>query len=35
MEYWLAEDEVTHTPAARDASVEIARWGLARRPAAN
>ena len=34
VEYWLAEEEVTHTPDERDASVEIARWGLARKQAA-
>jgi hypothetical protein len=32
VEYWLAEEEVTHTPEMRDAAVEIARWGLARKP---
>jgi len=32
VEYFLAEEEVTHTPERRDASVEIARWGLARPP---
>jgi hypothetical protein len=31
VEYWLAEEEVTHTPEERDAAVEIARWGLARK----
>ena len=29
VEYFLAEEEVTHTHEKRDASVEIARWGLA------
>jgi hypothetical protein len=31
VEYFLAEEEVTHTPERRDASVEVARWGLARK----
>jgi hypothetical protein len=31
VEYFLAEEEVTHTPARRDASVETGRWGLARK----
>jgi hypothetical protein len=32
VEYWLAEEELTHTPEMRDAAVQIARWGLARKP---
>jgi hypothetical protein len=31
VEYFLAEEEVTHTPEIRDAAVEVARWGLARK----
>jgi hypothetical protein len=31
VEYFLAEEEVTHTPEMRDAAFEVARWGLARK----
>lgn len=31
VEYFLAEEEVTHTLNQRDAGVEVARWGLARK----
>jgi predicted metal-dependent HD superfamily phosphohydrolase len=31
VEYFLAEEEVTHTPEMRDEAFETARWGLARK----
>jgi hypothetical protein len=31
VEYFLTEEEVTHTPEKRDAASETGRWGLARR----
>jgi hypothetical protein len=31
VEFWLAEEEVTHTEEKRDAAVEVARWALARK----
>ena len=30
VEYFLAEEEYTHTPDRRDKGVETGRWGLAR-----
>ena len=30
-EYFLAEEEVTHTPVKRDEAFETVRWGLARK----
>lgn len=30
-EYWLVEQEITHTRVRRDEAFESARWGLARR----
>lgn len=32
VEYFLAEEEVTHVSERRDAAMEIARWGLAKKP---
>jgi hypothetical protein len=34
VEYWLGEEEITHTPEKRDATLETGRWGLARKAAA-
>jgi|HubBroStandDraft_2_1064218.scaffolds.fasta_scaffold313146_1 hypothetical protein len=31
VEYFLAEEEVTHTAVKRDEAFETARWGLARK----
>jgi hypothetical protein len=31
VEYFLAEEELTHTPDRRDEGVETGRWGLARK----
>jgi hypothetical protein len=31
VEYFLAEEEFTHTPDRRDEGVETGRWGLARK----
>jgi hypothetical protein len=31
VEYWLAEEELTHTPEKRDAALETGRWALARK----